>query len=125
MRTRWIALPVAVVLLAGCGHKSRVDEVVDEGRDLVPAVATTSAAPAATSSPTVTPTTTKPETVVTTKPAVKVKPKPKKTTVAPEPDDVYYANCTEVRDAGADPIRVGDPGYSRKLDRDGDGVACE
>ncbi|MFG1849613.1 excalibur calcium-binding domain-containing protein [Micromonospora carbonacea] len=39
--------------------------------------------------------------------------------------DVYYANCAAVRAAGADPIRRGDPGYSRKLDRDGDGVGCE
>lgn len=38
---------------------------------------------------------------------------------------VYYANCTEVRNAGAAPLYEGDPGYSRKLDRDGDGVACE
>ena len=37
----------------------------------------------------------------------------------------YYANCTAVRAAGAAPIYSGDPGYSRKLDRDGDGVACE
>ncbi|WOO90157.1 excalibur calcium-binding domain-containing protein [Mollicutes bacterium LVI A0078] len=40
-------------------------------------------------------------------------------------DDVYYANCTEVRDAGASPIHKGDPGYSTNLDRDGDGVGCE
>ncbi|MEU1472542.1 excalibur calcium-binding domain-containing protein [Streptomyces sp. NPDC005761] len=37
----------------------------------------------------------------------------------------YYANCTAVRAAGADPIRTGDPGYGSHLDRDGDGVACE
>lgn len=37
----------------------------------------------------------------------------------------YYANCTAVRAAGAAPIYSGDPGYSRKLDRDGDGVGCE
>ncbi|MEV6652346.1 excalibur calcium-binding domain-containing protein [Streptomyces sp. NPDC051219] len=37
----------------------------------------------------------------------------------------YYANCTAVRAAGAAPIRTGDPGYGRHLDRDGDGVACE
>ncbi|MBD5788373.1 excalibur calcium-binding domain-containing protein [Cellulosimicrobium terreum] len=30
-----------------------------------------------------------------------------------------------MRAAGADPILAGDPGYSRKLDRDGDGVGCE
>ena len=44
---------------------------------------------------------------------------------APPVADVYYANCTEVRAAGADPIHRGDPGYSSKLDRDGDGIACE
>ncbi|MBE1485869.1 excalibur calcium-binding domain-containing protein [Plantactinospora soyae] len=38
---------------------------------------------------------------------------------------VYYKNCAAVRAAGADPIRRGDPGYGRHLDRDGDGVACE
>ncbi|MFD4026699.1 excalibur calcium-binding domain-containing protein [Streptomyces sp. NPDC058576] len=36
-----------------------------------------------------------------------------------------YANCTAVRNAGAAPIRTGDPGYGRHLDRDGDGVGCE
>ncbi|QRQ80362.1 excalibur calcium-binding domain-containing protein [Glutamicibacter protophormiae] len=36
-----------------------------------------------------------------------------------------YANCTAVKNAGAAPIYQGDPGYSRKLDRDGDGVGCE
>ncbi|MBW4704618.1 excalibur calcium-binding domain-containing protein [Micromonospora sp. RL09-050-HVF-A] len=39
--------------------------------------------------------------------------------------NVYYANCTAVRAAGAAPIRRGVPGYSRKLDRDGDGIGCE
>jgi uncharacterized protein DUF1524/excalibur calcium-binding domain-containing protein len=36
-----------------------------------------------------------------------------------------YENCDAVRAAGAAPIRVGQPGYSRNLDRDGDGVGCE
>ena len=45
---------------------------------------------------------------------------------APEaPSSTYYANCAAVRAAGAAPLRVGQPGYSRTLDRDGDGVACE
>jgi hypothetical protein len=39
--------------------------------------------------------------------------------------NVYYKNCDAVRAADAAPIRTGDPGYSRKLDRDGDGIACE
>lgn len=40
-------------------------------------------------------------------------------------DDVYYANCAAVKAAGRAPLLRGQPGYSRKLDRDGDGVACE
>ncbi|MEK5070554.1 excalibur calcium-binding domain-containing protein [Sporosarcina sp. FSL K6-1508] len=39
--------------------------------------------------------------------------------------NVYYKNCTAVRDAGADPVYRGDPGYAKHLDRDGDGVGCE
>jgi Protein of unknown function (DUF1524)/Excalibur calcium-binding domain len=44
---------------------------------------------------------------------------------APAPAARTYANCTAVRAAGAAPIHVGQPGYSRQLDRDGDGVGCE
>ena len=44
---------------------------------------------------------------------------------APAPAARTYANCTAVRAAGAAPIHVGQPGYSRTLDRDGDGVGCE
>ncbi|MDW9393089.1 excalibur calcium-binding domain-containing protein [Sinorhizobium meliloti] len=44
---------------------------------------------------------------------------------ASEGSEVYFKNCTAARAAGAAPIRAGEPGYSRKLDRDGDGVACE
>ena len=39
--------------------------------------------------------------------------------------DVYYKNCAAVRAAGKAPLYKGQPGYSTKLDRDGDGVACE
>ncbi|AXT86847.1 calcium-binding protein [Aeromicrobium sp. A1-2] len=62
------------------------------------------------------------------------KSKPKPTTPAPArklastpeaPASTFYANCTAVRAAGAAPIRRGQAGYSRKLDRDGDGIACE
>jgi hypothetical protein len=38
---------------------------------------------------------------------------------------VFYSNCDAVREAGADPLYRDDPGYSRDLDREGDGVACE
>lgn len=44
---------------------------------------------------------------------------------SPDGGSIYYPNCSAARAAGAAPIRRGDPGYSRKLDRDGDGVACE
>ncbi len=38
---------------------------------------------------------------------------------------VYFQNCTAARNAGAAPVRMGDPGYGPHLDRDGDGVGCE
>jgi hypothetical protein len=37
----------------------------------------------------------------------------------------YFRNCDAARAAGAAPVRAGDPGYGRHLDRDGDGVGCE
>lgn len=40
-------------------------------------------------------------------------------------ESINYANCTAVRQAGKAPLHLGDPGYSSKLDRDGDGVACQ
>jgi hypothetical protein len=48
--------------------------------------------------------------------------------VAPRPeveDNVYYPNCSAARVAGAAPVYADEPGYSRRLDRDGDGVGCE
>jgi hypothetical protein len=36
-----------------------------------------------------------------------------------------FSNCDQARAAGAAPIYAGQPGYSSKLDGDGDGVACE
>lgn len=43
----------------------------------------------------------------------------------PAPADVYYANCTAAREAGAAPLHRGDPGYRNAMDGDSDGVACE
>jgi len=51
-------------------------------------------------------------------------PEPAPAPVAAAPS-AFYENCDAVRAAGAAPIYTDDPGYSRKLDRDGDGVACE
>ncbi|GAA4974816.1 hypothetical protein GCM10023205_46980 [Yinghuangia aomiensis] len=54
------------------------------------------------------------------------RPDPRPTTKNPFPTTiVFYRNCAEARAAGAAPLHVGEPGYSRMLDRDGDGVACD
>ena len=39
--------------------------------------------------------------------------------------NIYFPNCASARAAGAAPVRAGQPGYGRHLDRDGDGVGCE
>ncbi|WP_083362579.1 excalibur calcium-binding domain-containing protein [Microterricola viridarii] len=53
-------------------------------------------------------------------------PEPAPAPVADTPvTNTYFKNCTAVRNAGAAPIRAGDPGYGSHLDRDGDGVGCE
>lgn len=36
-----------------------------------------------------------------------------------------FGSCKEARAVGAAPLHRGAPGYSSKLDRDGDGIACE
>ena len=64
----------------------------------------------------------------TTVPTATTAPPPPPPPAPPPPPpsaSVYYANCTAARAAGAAPIYAGEPGYSHKLDRDGDGVACE
>jgi hypothetical protein len=50
-------------------------------------------------------------------------PEPRSTTV-PTPV-LVYKNCAAVRAAGKAPLHRGSPGYSRVLDGNGDGVACE
>ncbi len=62
--------------------------------------------------------------VGTPKPA----PRPRPAVVAPAPSagsGASYANCSAARAAGVTPLHRGEPGYSAKLDRDGDGIACE
>ncbi|WP_242453849.1 excalibur calcium-binding domain-containing protein [Mycolicibacterium sp. P9-64] len=43
----------------------------------------------------------------------------------PIPSSAFYQNCTAARAAGVAPLHVGEPGYRKGLDGDGDGVACE
>lgn len=52
-------------------------------------------------------------------------PEPQRFVSSARSGSAYYANCSAARAAGAAPIMRGEPGYARKLDRDGDGVACE
>lgn len=59
-------------------------------------------------------------------PAFTPPPEPAYTPPPPaEGGSQYFANCSAARAAGQAPLYRGDPGYSSKLDRDGDGVACE
>lgn len=78
-------------------------------------------APPVTVPPSTAPPATAPPTTVPRTP-----PTPTPTTTSPPPrSSGPYANCSEARAAGAAPLYRGDPGYAAKLDRDGDGVACE
>jgi hypothetical protein len=52
-------------------------------------------------------------------------PRPAPAPVPAPAAGVTYANCTAARAAGVTPLHRGEPGYSTKLDRDRDGIACE
>ena len=41
------------------------------------------------------------------------------------PKQVYFKNCKEARATGYSRMKRGEAGYREKLDRDGDGIACE
>ena len=40
-------------------------------------------------------------------------------------ENIHFSSCTEAWENGYSDIHRGEPGYSSKLDRDGDGIACE
>jgi len=96
---------------------------------------TTVPSPAASRAPTTRPVPTTrpaPTTTPAPQPAPRPQPRPQPQPAAADAADddedgdrvVSYENCDAVRLAGAAPIRRGDPGYARHLDRDGDGVGC-
>lgn len=91
---------------------------------------TTTQAPSTTTTPTTVATTLPPTTQATAPPTTRAtlppttQPAPIAPVAAPSPG-VYYANCSAARDAGAAPVRRGDPGYGTHLDRDNDGIGCE
>lgn len=110
MRSIVGAITAAVaLLLTGCGAQPT------PGTN--PPAPTTTVAPPA---PRVeTPVPVPPATTTTRTPQLVVPP------VEQPPANVYYANCSAAKAAGAAPLHRGDPGYRSALDRDGDGVACE
>lgn len=88
-----------------------------------------------------TPSPTPEETTATPEPApatVEPEPEPEPEPAVEEPEPVAdepappapaparpFTSCAQAREAGAAPLYRGDPGYSPRLDRDKDGVACE
>jgi hypothetical protein len=76
---------------------------------------TTTAAPPTTTART-------PATTPTTRPPAPTTTRPSPPTTNRSP---HYDSCLEAWLAGALPLRRGDPGYTRHLDDDGDGIACE
>ncbi|MFT3659870.1 MAG: DUF1524 domain-containing protein [Gordonia sp. (in: high G+C Gram-positive bacteria)] len=127
---RQIEVKAAYRLWVTSGEKTVMERLLTGCGGTAPAVApgpTAASEPARrTQPPTSTQTTAQPVTTQTTE-----RPAPRPTTprqmIEPPSDDssAYYPNCTAVRDAGKSPLLRGQPGYSSKLDRDGDGVACE
>lgn len=100
---------------------TRILFIVEKPKNLFPSQ------PAATTKPTHKPTEKPAATKVpTVKPTTAPTPEPTaKPTESADDENVVYANCAAVRAAGKAPLYKGDPGYAKKLDRDGDGVACE
>ena len=52
-------------------------------------------------------------------------PKAGRSVSPPSSGNIYYPNCAAARAAGAAPVRRGQPGYGKHLDRDNDGIGCE
>lgn len=127
-RKRYVLPAIAFALFIGVGigngggenTKSDAKPVTAEPQPTVTVTATTTVA--AESEPVPAETVTATETVKVTK-TVTAEPAAGEDSGADA--DVYYANCSEARAAGAAPIRRGEPGYASHLDRDNDGVGCD
>ena len=115
---------IGLFLPAACSGEDEEDS--DAGLTTTTTTAATTTTEAATTTAAPPPTTGAP---VTTEapppPPVTDAPRPAATAAPSAPSGATYANCSEAKAAGAAPLSRGEPGYSSKLDRDGDGVACE
>jgi hypothetical protein len=101
-RLLWYLALVAVVFTIATGWNALVDPV-----EPAPTRAAVVNVPAPTLTPPVTP-----------------QPKPS-ASAKPSPEPFEYATCEDASKAKALPLRKGDAGYSRSLDTDRDGRACE
>jgi hypothetical protein len=63
------------------------------------------------------------ESAATSTSAAPKKPKATKSADAPEPT-LRYPSCNEVWAGGQGPFKEGEPGHTKQLDPDGDGIAC-
>lgn len=120
---RWTAIAaLALGVAAGACGGGATDAENTPGttavENLLPQTPTTTAIGTTTVVPTTTVSTLVPSTTVAPSPPTTSAPS---TTAKP----VAYKSCSEVKAAGAAPIRRGEPGYGSHLDRDGDGIACE
>lgn len=107
-------------VLGDCGATSGLASGAVGNPTVAPVTTPPAPAPRATPAPIYTPAPT-----YTPPPAYTPAPAPAPVVQAPALSSTAYSSCAAVRAAGAAPIYAGQPGYSRKLDRDGDGVACE
>ncbi|ORT61581.1 excalibur calcium-binding domain-containing protein [Streptomyces sp. CB03238] len=129
MKRVWAGGLLLLLIGTGCGAATAEDTPKPAAAKPTPTVTVTVTTTAtATATVTATPTAAPAPTVTVTKTVTAT------ATVTPDTysggnddagGDVYYSNCADARAAGATPVRRGDPGYGRHLDRDNDGVGCD
>jgi len=133
-RKRYALPALALAFFVGLGAGAGEDGTEPDAKPVaakpapaqtVTATATVTLSPEAAPAPTVTATRTiRTTTTVTARPPAAVDVDDSDTS-GDTGADIYYANCSEVRAAGAAPIHRGEPGYASHLDRDDDGTACD
>jgi hypothetical protein len=114
-----VVTAVGILLLSGCA--STTPEILPEetlpsiSESVAPEPAPVVEAPAPAPEPA----------PVVEAPAPAPEPAPVVEAPVPAAPVVSYSNCDEVKAAGKAPLAADQPGYASKLDRDGDGIACD
>lgn len=132
-------ISVGLLSTLGCGVLGSTSKN-DDPTPTVSVSPSISSSPSATPSPSISPSPKPATQIITSTQPSKIAPSPTKAkepvyvpdpviasepAYEPAPSSVYYKNCAAARAAGAAPVRRGQPGYGKHLDRDGDGVGCE